>query len=248
MGLAQSREGRRLRRREKRKMIEELGWSDTPGPMEHDRQLWEASYRNDAATIRRLAPTGVDIDQRDRMGRTPLVLAASLGSRLEAIQALIVEGCNVNARSSSGHTALHAVCERSDYEACEALLAAGAVPGIPGPYGMTPEEIARSSGKTEFADWLAAQKRRRGWREGLARKRTAQALSELVSRGRALFRSASKHESRDSAPEVPFTSTFSRTRGNLCHEEERERQERAKSMLLTARRAQWERSERRSSG
>jgi ankyrin repeat protein len=82
------------------------------------------------------------IDSLDSMDRTPLMCAAQK-DRLEAAQALIELGADVNAKSSTGDTALRVTAAEGTPEMARLLLAAGADPLLPGRLLLTPLDRAR---------------------------------------------------------------------------------------------------------
>ncbi|KAJ8388852.1 hypothetical protein AAFF_G00126080 [Aldrovandia affinis] len=76
--------------------------------------------------VKLLLDSRVDIDAVDiKSGRSPLIHAVENNS-MEMISFLIENGCNVNAQSYSGNTALHSACGRGQVEVVRALLRNGA--------------------------------------------------------------------------------------------------------------------------
>ena len=78
--------------------------------------LREAVRRGDIAAVEATLATAQDTRRRelvntlDRYDRSPLFIACSMG-RVEIVKLLVSAGADVNARTGSGATALHAVCE-----------------------------------------------------------------------------------------------------------------------------------------
>jgi hypothetical protein len=82
------------------------------------------------------------IDQLDASDRTPLMCAAQKGN-IEAAVALIEMGAQLNARNSTGDTALRAAASDGTPGMAKLLLEAGGDPLIPGRLLLTPLDRAR---------------------------------------------------------------------------------------------------------
>jgi ankyrin repeat protein len=82
------------------------------------------------------------INQLDPADRTPLMCAAQKGN-IEAAAALIEMGAEVNARNSTGDTALRVAASDGTPEMARLLLEAGGDPLIPGRLLLTPLDRAR---------------------------------------------------------------------------------------------------------
>ncbi|MGO4173179.1 ankyrin repeat domain-containing protein [Bosea sp. TAF32] len=98
-----------------------------PSPAEFAayRGLHAAAAAGDAATIRRLAAAGGDLDARDRNGRTPLHVAVFQG-RAEASRLLIAVGAKPGLLDEQRYDALTIAAVRDDVPTVKALLASGA--------------------------------------------------------------------------------------------------------------------------
>ena len=72
-----------------------------------------------------ITENGADLERADSRGRTPLILAASLG-RGELIGPLLERGAKVDARGADGKTALHFAAAAGAGEIAMRLLEAGA--------------------------------------------------------------------------------------------------------------------------
>lgn len=89
----------------------------------------EAFYDNDRRIMMALLlEHGADVQRRDESGRTPLHYAAGVGAA--AVEMLVSRGAAVNAQDKDGTTPLHAAVDRGSVTAVEALLRAGADPGL----------------------------------------------------------------------------------------------------------------------
>lgn len=103
--------------------------------------IYTAIRNNDLQAIRTLS-AGKNIEQVDDRGRTPLMVAASIGS-LESMQILISAGANVNAVDSFGVTPL--MLGIRDIAKTRLLIAAGAKPNDRTKQGQTALVLAAST-------------------------------------------------------------------------------------------------------
>lgn len=96
-------------------------------------------------------------DLRDRHGETALHKAVRGGN--EQTTALLVDACDVNARSCDGMTALHWACLRGNLEIARMLLSANADPHMRNESldGLTPKNLARLMGHQELTELLSAR-------------------------------------------------------------------------------------------
>ena len=100
----------------------------------------------------RVLDAGVDVDVRDRLGRTALCVASSRGAVL-AVECLLSRGASVTLSDECDFTPLHfAVCSVSDnWEMiARSLLEVGAAVDVEDKYGFTPLEMAEYRGRVEF--------------------------------------------------------------------------------------------------
>ncbi len=94
------------------------------GSIEAD--LDQAVRRNDDSKIKQLIAQGANVNAKQDLGRTPLILAAGLG-HLRSLEALIAAGADVNASDVSGYTALMiAASKYTGLDMVNALIRAGA--------------------------------------------------------------------------------------------------------------------------
>jgi hypothetical protein len=109
--------------REKRLHIAHQKFEGQAGQPNH---IWFAAAIGDQAGIRRYLEAGVDINKRDlAFGMTPLAVAAVHG-QAEAVEMLLSEGADVNARHPDDSTALHAAAFFGRLECVRRLLRGGA--------------------------------------------------------------------------------------------------------------------------
>jgi ankyrin repeat protein len=117
-----------------------------------------ASLTADAAFMKTLAALGADTTLTNRDGSTPLMAAAGLGTRspgedagteaevLEALQAALDLGADVNAVDARGETAMHGAAYKNLPRAVDFLAAHGARLDVwhrRNEFGWTPLTIAR---------------------------------------------------------------------------------------------------------
>jgi Ankyrin repeats (many copies)/Ankyrin repeat len=117
-----------------------------------DTALHAAAFSYDAAMARDLIGRGADIGARNRRGAAPLH-AAVLGvpgtpswdpaRQREIIACLIEAGAEVDAVAVGGVTPLHRAVRNRCAVAVEALLAAGADPGLANDRGSTASDLAQ---------------------------------------------------------------------------------------------------------
>ena len=67
--------------------------------------FYSAVRSNDMKRLTAMVGSGADVNTADRLGETPLMYAATVGS-LDAMKFLVEKGANVNAQTGSGATAL----------------------------------------------------------------------------------------------------------------------------------------------
>ncbi|XP_026781745.3 B-cell lymphoma 3 protein [Pangasianodon hypophthalmus] len=91
-----------------------------------------------------LLDSGADINAVDiKSGRSPLIYAVEK-SCMEMINFLVENGCNVNAQSYSGNTALHIACGRGEVEAVRVLLKNGADSSLKNYHNDTAVMVAKN--------------------------------------------------------------------------------------------------------
>lgn len=102
----------------------------TPAPPD-GRTLHTAVGYLDFDHLRRLLASGVDVDQRDRSGRTPLqtlMRSAKADERGEALEILCAAGADLEARDENGLTPLHNAASDGQLRFAQILLEGGADP------------------------------------------------------------------------------------------------------------------------
>ena len=119
--------------------------------------LRQAAHDGDVASVTALLEAGdaaAYIDEPDKWaGRTALMQAAN-GDHVNVVEALLREGCNVNAQDQRGFSALMMAAERGRTIAVVALLQAGADPSQVEETGMTALALAAAGGRREVVQTL----------------------------------------------------------------------------------------------
>lgn len=104
--------------------------------------LHYAAARGDTQTIRHLLAYGMNINQRNALGRTPLAEAARLG-QLQAVRVFIAQGAAIRIPDTkSGFTALHFAARNQHPAVLRTLLLAGANPNVHNQWRQTPLWLA----------------------------------------------------------------------------------------------------------
>jgi Ankyrin repeats (3 copies)/Ankyrin repeat len=117
------------------------------------RTLHDAAVAGDVNEVKSLLAKGEDINERNRMGGTPLQTA--IMNRQKAIaELLIARGADVNARDNHGQTPLSEAVKTGDKDIVEMLITKKAdVNAAAGP-GENALSLARKTGHTEIAELL----------------------------------------------------------------------------------------------
>ena len=97
-----------------------LCWAATAaaGPLE---DLIKAASDGNADAVQALLAKGADIDAKDDLGRTALIVASEHG-HLDAVQTLLAKGADVNAKANTGFTALMAACVMGHVDVLQATI------------------------------------------------------------------------------------------------------------------------------
>ncbi len=90
-----------------------------------DSQLLEAAEDGETEKVKALLESGADVNAKDLIGLTPLMLAASLGYT-ETVATLLEAGANLEAKDILGHTTLGLAESGGHTEVVELLKKAGA--------------------------------------------------------------------------------------------------------------------------
>lgn len=121
--------------------------------------LTVAIDRGDVEIANLLLNDGLDLNKRSREGKTPLILAASLG-RNEIIKALLAHGAEINQRGATipdaDRTALMRAVESDRADTVKILLAHGADPLLADLTGWTAIHYAAKDGHRQSLEVLVA--------------------------------------------------------------------------------------------
>jgi ankyrin repeat protein len=94
-------------------------------PPDGSTPLQWATFRNDAAEVKRLLAAGAKVGEANAYGVTPLQLAAETGNTA-IIQLLLAAGADVESPNAEGQTALMSVARTGNVEAAQLLIRRGA--------------------------------------------------------------------------------------------------------------------------
>lgn len=113
--------------------------------------IWASAYAQ-TEVVKVLIHRGAKLDVTDNDGNTPLIAAAcecalaTMNSAYDTVKILLDMGCNVNARSKNGTTALmNAASGFGGASIVELLLQSGASPRLKDRHGNTALSLARRS-------------------------------------------------------------------------------------------------------
>lgn len=116
--------------------------------------LHEAAKTGDLERVQKLVVQGVDVNEDNANGETPLILA-SLEGQGEVTSYLLQRGARVDARSSSGMSPLHAAAYGGHADIAALLIAKGAdVNESDNRFQVTPLHLAAEENRVAVAELL----------------------------------------------------------------------------------------------
>jgi hypothetical protein len=122
------------------------------------KDLNQAAVDGELDRVKSLVSGGADVNSKNRMGMTPLVVAA-MNSRTAVCEFLVASGADLNAKDGQGRTALYFAVDRNNKELAELLLKKGADVNIATGAGENAFSLAKkkrnADGNTEIVDLLA---------------------------------------------------------------------------------------------
>jgi len=89
------------------------------------KDLNQASVDGELDRVKELVSGGADVNSKNRMGMTPLVVAA-MNNRTAVCEFLASNGADLNAKDGQGRTALYLAVDRGNKELMELLIKKGA--------------------------------------------------------------------------------------------------------------------------
>ncbi|UCH26363.1 MAG: ankyrin repeat domain-containing protein [Trueperaceae bacterium] len=135
--------------------------------------LFDVVQTNDLAFIKQALQGGADVNARNALGQTPLMIAASTPNSSEVLLTLLKAGAEVNTRTEEGWTALTFASRDTNTPAIPLLLLnAGADPTVPNVEGELPLTYAaensaiRNSGLYPRLVELSERPFHSGWPSG----------------------------------------------------------------------------------
>jgi hypothetical protein len=141
----------------------------------------------DCELLRLLKKRGVDLDQPDSQGRTPLLNYVFFGNDICGLQVLVEAGVNIKAKDPRGETALHLALATCSPEKVAFLLQNGADVNAENVAGVSPIMFTRAlpPGVTESLEKNGAK-----WVTQGVKKKILQTSAELITLELAVAREA----------------------------------------------------------
>ena len=154
-------------------------------------RLLEASSRGDTFIAKESLAKGAFIDTRDRLGNTPLILAAD-GGYQEIVRLLLSRGAAVNAMNIYGYTPLLSAVTNFNRHIASILVKAGADPDIPNKYGTTASMYITTQGFFTMDEYISGaepamsavtddRQKRRGSQGGIHNSLWRETFNKLLS-------------------------------------------------------------------
>lgn len=121
-------------------------------------ELFLASARGDLDTLQKALSSGADVNLKEPVGGSTLLMAAAFNGRLEMAQWLLDQGADVQATNVEGSTALHLAAFLCWQDTVELLLQRGADPSRKNLLGYTPlDQVADDWSSDLEASYLRVQ-------------------------------------------------------------------------------------------
>ena len=115
-----------------------------PTEAQNRKDIWSAARTAKLRLVGELLESGMDVDQRDSDGNTPLIMAAMAG-KTEVARLLIERGADVDAKSNSGSAAIHSAAFLGHQGVVKLLVENDADTNLLNGNDQTPLEVASLS-------------------------------------------------------------------------------------------------------
>lgn len=115
-----------------------------PTEAQNRKDIWSAARTAKLTLVGELLESGMDVDQRDSDGNTPLIMAAMAG-KTEVARLLIEKGADVNAKSNGGSAAIHSAAFLGHLGVVKLLVENDADTNLLNGNDQTPLEVASLS-------------------------------------------------------------------------------------------------------
>jgi len=117
--------------------------------------IFKAAQLNDITGIKFLLNYGIDVNDRDAQGNTPLIVAVKSGQKV-AVHFLLEKDADVDVQNKAGNTALITACLSGSQAETDLLIEHHANPNIQNATGVTALIAAVKAGNTEVVKHLLA--------------------------------------------------------------------------------------------
>ena len=115
--------------------------------------LHSAAEGGDVSIIEMMLSLGFDVNSKDSLGTTPLMVAAAKGKK-QAVDFLLTKGADPSFRTLIGRNLLHAAVEGGDVSTVKTVLSLGIPVNSIDKDGLTPLMIAVHNQKLETLEFL----------------------------------------------------------------------------------------------
>lgn len=108
--------------------------------------LFTAVKSKDITALVAMVERGADVNAKDDVGQTPLMMAATQRGSEKLIEQLVFQGADIRARDKNGMTALMHAAGKGEVQNAEQLLQLGVDPDIKDNSGKTLADYAKAGG------------------------------------------------------------------------------------------------------
>jgi len=116
--------------------------------------LVKAARTGDTETVRRLLESGADVEAKDEMHHSSVLMWAAHEGHTDVMNLLIQNGAEIDARKPTGETALWFAAQKGQLQTMKILVDHGADIELTGRNDRTAVEVARENGHEEIAVFL----------------------------------------------------------------------------------------------